>query len=122
MGAWHGGVACSKSMLAYYSCFVVLGYKAAPFGVPSLHLLGLPIGEGEGERVHWYNPTTRVVEIVLAPHTDEEATRMLSGATDSWAFLMEYERLREEGMGVEQALVFVGDLFSTRHPRYEPAA
>ena len=42
------------------------------------------------------------------------------GATDSWAFLREYERLREEGMGVEQAMVFVGQLFSTRHPRYKP--
>jgi hypothetical protein len=45
---------------------------------------------------------------------------MLRGATDSWAFLSEYERLREEGMGVEQALLFVGQLFSTRHPRCKP--
>jgi hypothetical protein len=45
----------------------------------------------------------------------------ISGATDSCAFLREYERLRrEEGMGVEQAIVFVGHLFSTRHPRYKP--
>jgi hypothetical protein len=107
-------------MLAYYSCFVVLGYKAAPFGVPSLHLLSYPFGEGEGEKMRWYNPTRRVAESVLAPYTDEEAEDMLRGATDSWAFLMEYERLREEGMGVEQAIVFVGQLFSTRHPRYEP--
>jgi hypothetical protein len=70
--------------------------------------------------MRWYNPTTRVAEIVLVPYTDEEATHMLSGATDSWAFLSEYERLREEGMGVEQAIIFVGDLFSTRHPRCKP--
>jgi hypothetical protein len=71
--------------------------------------------------VHWYNPNSRVAESVLAPYTDEEATHMLSGATDSCAFLREYERLRrEEGMGVEQAIVFVGHLFSTRHPRYKP--
>ena len=70
--------------------------------------------------MRWYNPNRRVAEIVLAPHTDEEATRMLSGATDSWAFLREYERLRQEGMGVEQALVFVGHLFGMRHPRHQP--
>ena len=69
--------------------------------------------------MHWYNPTTRVVEIVLAPHTDEEATRMLSGATDSWAFLREYERLRGEGMGVEPAMVFLGHLFGSWHPRHK---
>ena len=70
--------------------------------------------------MHWYNPATRVSETVTAPYTDVEATYMFSGATDSWAFLREYERLREEGMGVEQAMVFVGQLFSTRHPRYKP--
>jgi hypothetical protein len=70
--------------------------------------------------MHWYNPKRRVAEIVLAPYTDEEAEDMLSGATDSWAFVAEYERLREAGMGVEQATVFVGDLFSTRHPRCKP--
>jgi hypothetical protein len=60
-----------------------------------------PIGEGEEERMRWYNPTRRVAEGVLAPYTDEEAEEMLRGATDSWAFLIEYERLRGEGMGVE---------------------
>ena len=82
--------------------------------------MGYPFGEGEGEKMRWYNPNRRVAESVLAPYTDEEAEDMLRGATDSWAFLSEYERLRGEGMGVEQALVFVGQLFSTRHPRYEP--
>jgi hypothetical protein len=62
----------------------------------------------------------RVAETVVAPYTDEEAARMLSGATDSWAFLREYERLRDEGMGVEQAMVLVGHLFGMRHPRRQP--
>jgi hypothetical protein len=70
--------------------------------------------------MHWYNPKRRVAEIVLAPYTDEEATHMLRGVTDSWAFLSEYERLRGEGMGVEQAITFVGHLFSSRHPRHQP--
>jgi hypothetical protein len=70
--------------------------------------------------MHWYNPTTRVAEIVLAPYTDEEAEDMLRGATDSWAFLSEYERLRGEGMGVEQALLFVGHLFGSWHPGHQP--
>ena len=51
--------------------------------------------------MRWYNPTTRVAESVLAPYTDEEAEDMLRGATYSWAFLSEYERHREEEMGVE---------------------
>ena len=51
--------------------------------------------------MHWYNPNRRVAETVVAPYTDEEALHMLWGATDSWAFLREYERLRDEGMGIE---------------------
>jgi hypothetical protein len=70
--------------------------------------------------VHWYDPNRRVAETVVAPYTDEEATRMLSGATDSWAFLREYERLRDEGMGIEQAMIFVGQRFSMWHLRYQP--
>jgi hypothetical protein len=70
--------------------------------------------------MRWYNPNRRVAEIVLAPYTEEEAEDMLRGATDSWAFLMEYERLRDEGMGIKQALVFVGHLFRMWHPRHQP--
>jgi hypothetical protein len=70
--------------------------------------------------MRWYSPTRRVAETVVAPYTDEEAEDMLRGATDSWAFLSEYDRLRGEGMGVEQAVVFVGHLFSTWHPRHQP--
>jgi hypothetical protein len=70
--------------------------------------------------MRWYNPKRRVAETVVAPYTDVEAEHMLRGATDSWAFLSEYERLRGEGMGVEQAVVFVGHLFSSWHPRHQP--
>jgi hypothetical protein len=80
------------------------------------------LGKGKENKMRWYNPTTRAAESVLAPYTDEEAEDMLRGATDSWAFLMEYERLRGEGMGVEQAITFVGHLFGSRHPRrHQPA-
>jgi hypothetical protein len=72
--------------------------------------------------MHWYNTATRVAETVTAPYTDGEATYMLSGATDSWAFVAEYERLRDDGMGVEQAMIFVGHCFRMWHLRYLPVA
>jgi hypothetical protein len=74
----------------------------------------------EEEYLHWYNPKTRGAETVGAPYTDEEATYMLGGGTDSWAFVAEYGRLRKEGMGVEQAMIFVGHRFRMWHLRYEP--
>jgi hypothetical protein len=67
--------------------------------------------------MHWYNPKKRVAESVVAPYTDEEAEHMLWGATDSWAFLREYERLRDEGLGIEEAMIFVGKRFSMWHLR-----
>jgi hypothetical protein len=70
--------------------------------------------------MHWYNPKTRNVENTRAPSTDEEALQMLRGDTNSAAFMSEYERLREEGMGVEQAMLFVGHEFRLRHLRYQP--
>ena len=70
--------------------------------------------------MHWYNPATRISETVTAPYTDEEATYTLSGATDSWAFVAEYGRLRDDGMGIEQAMIFVGQRFSMWHLRYQP--
>lgn len=70
--------------------------------------------------MHWYNPKNRVEETVGAPYNDEEATYMLSGGTDSWAFLTEYEKLRDAGMGVEQAMIYVGHRFRMWHPRYQP--
>ncbi len=71
--------------------------------------------------MHWYNPATRTVEDTPAPSTDEEALEMLRGDINSGAFMAEYERLRdEEGMGVEQAMIFVGHEFRLRHLRYQP--
>ncbi len=70
--------------------------------------------------MHWYNPNRRVAESVVAPYTDEEAQHMLWGATDSWAFLSEYGRLRDEGMAIEQAMIFLGQTFRMWHPRHQP--
>jgi len=70
--------------------------------------------------MRWYNPKKRVAESVLAPYTDEEAEHMLRGATDSWAFLRKYERLRDDGMGIEQAMIFLGHTFSMWHLSYQP--
>ena len=58
--------------------------------------------------MHWYNPKEGKVEDVRAPSTDEEALEVLSGHPDSDGLVERYVVLREEGLGVEQALVFVG--------------
>jgi hypothetical protein len=68
--------------------------------------------------MHWYNPREGRVEDVRAPSTDEEALEMLSDHPDSDGLVERYVVLREEGMGVEQALVFVGHslrMFDLRH-------
>jgi hypothetical protein len=70
--------------------------------------------------MHWYNPKTRSVEDVPAPSTDEEAMEMLSGAPDSGALAQKYIGLRTEGMGVEQAMIFVGHHWRMWHLRYQP--
>ncbi len=70
--------------------------------------------------MHWYNPRIRDVEDVPAPSTDEEAFEMLRGDVNSGAFMTEYERLRAEGMEVEQAMIFVGHHFRMWHLRYQP--
>ncbi len=72
--------------------------------------------------MHWYNPMTRTVEDVPAPSTDEEAVEMLSGDPNSAAFAERYIRLRKEGMGVEQALIFVGHHWRMWHLRYQPVS
>ena len=58
--------------------------------------------------MHWYDPKEGEVEDVRAPSTDEEALGMLSGHPGSDGFVERYVVLREEGLGVEQALLFVG--------------
>ena len=68
--------------------------------------------------MHWYNPKDGKVEDVGAPSTDEEALGMLSGHPDSGGFVERYVVLREEGMGVEQALVFVGHHLRMHHLRH----
>jgi len=71
--------------------------------------------------MHWYNPKTREVEDVVPPPTDGEALEMLRGDINSGAFMAEYERLRtEEGMEIEQSIIFVGHEFRMRHLRYQP--
>jgi hypothetical protein len=71
--------------------------------------------------MHWYNPKTRNVEDVPAPSTDEESLEMLRGDLNSGAYIAEYERFRyEEGMAIEQALIFVGHEFRLRHLGYQP--
>ena len=70
--------------------------------------------------MHWYNPKIMRVEDVPMPSTDEEALEMLRGDISSGAHITEYERLREEGMGGEQALIFVGHEFRLRHLRHQP--
>jgi hypothetical protein len=76
--------------------------------------------EKEYLNMHWYNPKTKSVENTPAPSTDQEALEMLRGDLNSGAFMAEYERLREEGMGVEQAMIFVGREFRLSHLRYQP--
>ena len=60
------------------------------------------------------------VEVEPAPSTDKEAFEMLRGDINSGAFISEYERLRAEGMEVEQAMIFVGHHFRMVHLRYQP--
>jgi hypothetical protein len=60
----------------------------------------------------------RKVEDVGAPSTDEEALEMLSGHPDSGRFVERYVVLREEGLGVEQAVVFVGHSLRMFRPRH----
>jgi hypothetical protein len=71
--------------------------------------------------MHWYNPITRSVEDTSTPITDEEATKRLRGNISSEAFLTVYDRLRAEGMAIEQALIFVGHHFRLRHLEYRPS-
>ena len=68
--------------------------------------------------MHWYNPKEGKVDDVGAPSTDEEALGMLSGYPDSGRLVERYVVLREEGLGVEQALVFVGHSLRMLRPRH----
>lgn len=70
--------------------------------------------------MHWYNPKTGEAEDVKAPSTDEEALAVLSGHPDSGTFVEGYVMLREDGMGVQQALIFVGHRRRMFHLRHQP--
>jgi hypothetical protein len=58
------------------------------------------------------------VEDVRAPSTDEEALEMLSGHPDCGRLVERYVVLREEGLGVEQALLFVEHRLRMFRPRH----
>lgn len=68
--------------------------------------------------MYWYNPKTRSSERISAPTSDEEAIEMLEGAPDSDALVEQYVMLREDGMEVEQALIFVGHRWRMFHLRF----
>ena len=68
--------------------------------------------------MHRYSLKVGKVEEVRTPSTDEEALGMLSGHPDSGRLVERYVVLREEGLGVEQALVFVGHSLRMFHPRH----
>ncbi len=42
------------------------------------------------------------------------------GHVNSCAFLTEYDRLRDEGMPIEQAMIFVGHHFRMWHLQFQP--
>ena len=71
--------------------------------------------------MYWYNPRTRCTETILAPATDREALALLEGDLNTVAFVAEYERLRESGMGVEQALIFTGHEFQLKQLEFRAA-
>jgi len=58
--------------------------------------------------MQWYNPKTEKVEDVRAPSNDEEALEMFSGHPDPGRLVERYVVLREEGLGVGQAFLFMG--------------
>ena len=71
--------------------------------------------------MYWYNPKTRCTETIPAPATDLEALALLEDDLNTTAFVEEYERLRETGMGIEQALVFTGHEFRLKQLEFRAA-
>jgi hypothetical protein len=71
--------------------------------------------------MYWYNPKTRSTETRLAPYTDTEARDLLDGHLNTGSFVTEYERLRDSGMSVEQALIFTGHEFHLRQLEFRAA-
>jgi hypothetical protein len=71
--------------------------------------------------MHWYNPKRRIYEDVPTSLTDEEALELLRGDINSSALVEHYVMLREEGMGIKQAMSVVGHRCRMWHLRYQPA-
>ena len=71
--------------------------------------------------MYWYNPKTRRTETIRAPETDQEALALLEDDLNTMAFADEYERLRETGMGIEQALIFTGHEFRLKQLEFRAA-
>ena len=71
--------------------------------------------------MYWYNPKTRSTETRGAPRTDAEARVLLDGNLNTESFVTEYEKLRDSGMDVEQALIFTGHEFRLRQLAFRAA-
>jgi hypothetical protein len=71
-------------------------------------------------KMHWYNPTTRNEEVVLAPMSDAQAIEMLSGHLRSDRFIEEYRRLREMHSDIVVALTLTGEMFYWEHRSSQP--
>jgi hypothetical protein len=71
--------------------------------------------------MHWYNPKTRCTETIPAPTTDKGVLALLGGDLNTVAFVAEYERLRESGMGIDQALIFTGHEFRLKQLEFRAA-
>ena len=71
--------------------------------------------------MYWYNPKTRSTETRSAPHTDMEARDLLGGNLNTESFVGEYERLRDIGIDIEQALIFTGHEFRLRQLEFRAA-
>jgi len=71
--------------------------------------------------MYWYNPKTRCTETIPAPTTDKEVLALLEGDLNTAAFVAEYERLRESGMDIDQALIFTGHEFRLKQLEFRAA-
>src|ERR671916_2674554 len=76
------------------------------------------LAEPRRTHMHLYDLKVGKAEDVGCPSTDEGALEMLSGHPDSGRLVERYVVLREEGLGVEQALVFVGHSLRMLRPRH----
>jgi hypothetical protein len=71
--------------------------------------------------MYWYNPKTRNTETRPAPHTDQEAIELLGSNLNTESFVTEFEKLRDAGMDIEQALIFTGHEFRLRQLEFRAA-